>query len=273
MLSSILKPTAPIDTVEAEKMATKDAFVATTAKVHAVAMSRPGDSEGLEDERRMWMQEWSAVTKVGIKTTIPPTVLQEMNLANEAFKKMQDAVVGPTAPLSNEPPRASSPFPSILLQAIGRSKMEVMINKGKGRKWSHQDLTQEEMGPVIPKGMTLHVIQCAKCEASKMPCIRPARMSCQKCMTLKHKYMYTSRGKPGGGGSAAQPPRPTAVNVGPSTWAWAPTVSNKEEEEGLEIVVKAGPKEVKGKGKGRAILLSVQESDKLMKLRFYLSSQ
>ncbi|KAF8835140.1 hypothetical protein BDN67DRAFT_984816 [Paxillus ammoniavirescens] len=239
MLSSILKPTAPINPLEAQKSAAKDAFAATAAKVHAVAMSRPGDGEGLEEERRMWMEEWRAVTpgmmaahqraqEVGIETPIPPTVLQEMNLADEAFKKMQDAAVGPTAPISparvgspmaqdpaDEPPRAFSPFPSISSRATGCSKMEVMIDKGKGRK---------------------------------------------EVVALQARVL-------------SSPDPPTAAKAGPSTRGWAPTASDEEEDEGLEIVMKAGPKEVKGKGKGRAISLSMQESDELMKLVMTLEAK
>ncbi|KAF8834369.1 hypothetical protein BDN67DRAFT_985372 [Paxillus ammoniavirescens] len=267
MLSSILKPTAPINPLEAQKSAAKDAFTAAAAKVHAVAMSRPGDSEGLDDERRMWMEEWRAVTpgmmaahkqaqEVGLETPIPPTVLQEMNLADEAFKKMQDAVVGPAAPLSparvgspmaqdpaDEPPRASSQFPSISSWATGHSKMEVVINKGNGRKRSRQDLTQEETGPVIPKGMTLHVIQCAKCKASKMPCIGPAGMSCQKCTTLKHKCMYAET-RPVEGGRA-QIVRPLREAVSTEAERQISSFSRAEQERFLVI----NRVEVKNEGK------------------------
>ncbi|KIJ10253.1 hypothetical protein PAXINDRAFT_16755 [Paxillus involutus ATCC 200175] len=51
MLSSILKPAAPIDPIEAEKMAAREAFKAAVTNVHVVTMSR--DSDALEEEEEI----------------------------------------------------------------------------------------------------------------------------------------------------------------------------------------------------------------------------
>ncbi|KAF8837832.1 hypothetical protein BDN67DRAFT_1013564 [Paxillus ammoniavirescens] len=155
-----------------------------------------------------------------------------MNVADEAYMMMEDTITRSGDPLpparvrslmvqdlAVEPLRASSPVQSILSRAMGHGKMEVVINKGKGRKRSCQDLTQEE--------------------ASQWS----VGMSCQKCVLLKHKCMDASRGKAGGGSaSAAQPTHPSAVKAGPSNWTWASTASDKDGKEEPVIVMKAPPK-------------------------------
>ncbi|KIJ20702.1 hypothetical protein PAXINDRAFT_6497 [Paxillus involutus ATCC 200175] len=110
MLLSILKPATPIDPIEAEKTAAREAFKVPMASIHAVAMSRPGDSDALEEEWMAWVQEWKTVaprllaahkwaTDAGIKTIMPQTLLQEVNKANKAYKKiMDDTIAGPADP-------------------------------------------------------------------------------------------------------------------------------------------------------------------------------
>jgi hypothetical protein len=58
MLSSILKPAAPIDPIEAEKTAAREAFKAAVTNVHAVAISR---DDAREEVRIAWAHEWKKV--------------------------------------------------------------------------------------------------------------------------------------------------------------------------------------------------------------------
>jgi hypothetical protein len=59
MLSSILKPAAPIDPIEAEKTAAREAFKAAVTNVHGLAIARDGDAQ--EEVRIAWAHEWEKV--------------------------------------------------------------------------------------------------------------------------------------------------------------------------------------------------------------------
>ncbi|KIJ16494.1 hypothetical protein PAXINDRAFT_10944 [Paxillus involutus ATCC 200175] len=160
-----------------------------------------------------------------------------------------------------KPLRASSPAPSISSRATGHSKMEVVIDKGKGKKRSRQDLTQEESAAEV---MITHATRCQMCVSTSTACVGPQGKSCLKCSQRKTACMYAQRGKAAGGSaSAAQPARPTAVKAGPSTRAHAVSASEEGEEE--IVVTRAPPKMGKGKRKSRAIT-NEQEADEVMKV-------
>ncbi|KIJ10599.1 hypothetical protein PAXINDRAFT_16433 [Paxillus involutus ATCC 200175] len=286
MLSSILKPAVPIDPIEAEKTAAKEAFKPAVTSMHAVAVSRPGDSDTLGEEWMAWVQQWKTVapgllgahkraTDTGIPTIVPHAIMQQINEANEAYRKIADSTA--TAPANPrlrirvgspmvedpiaKPLRASSPTLSISSRATGHSKMEVVIDKGKGKK-SRQDLTQEES---VAEGMITHARPCKMCLSTQTTCVGPQGKSCMKCTQRKTACVYAMRGKAiGGSASAAQPACPTAAKAGPSTQAHAVSASEEEEEE--IVVVKVPPKTGKGKRKGRAITLNKQEADKVTKI-------
>jgi hypothetical protein len=59
MLSSILKPAVPIDPIEAEKTAAREAFKAAVTNVHGLAIARDGDAQ--EEVRIAWAHEWEKV--------------------------------------------------------------------------------------------------------------------------------------------------------------------------------------------------------------------
>ncbi|KIJ12692.1 hypothetical protein PAXINDRAFT_14452 [Paxillus involutus ATCC 200175] len=248
MLSSILKPAIPIDPVEGKRTAAKEAFKAAVSNVHAVVMSRPGDSDALKEEWMAWVQQWKTVapgllathkraTDAGIPTVMPQALMQQVNEADEAYKRIVDStatapsdprlLVRVGSPMVEDPVtellRASSPAPSILSQATGHSKMEVEIDKGKGKKRSHQDLTE---------GMITHAKPCKMCLSTETACIGLQGKLCTKCTQRKSACIYAMRGKAiGGSASAAQPACPTAAKAGPSTWAHVVSASEEEEEE------------------------------------------
>ncbi|KIJ10351.1 hypothetical protein PAXINDRAFT_16640 [Paxillus involutus ATCC 200175] len=270
MLSSILKPAAPINPIEAEKTAARKAFKAAVTNVHALAMSRDGDAQ--EEVQIVWAHEWKKVaptllathkraTDAGIPTVVPHAIMEEIDEADKIYTKIADsATAAPTDPCLRvrvrspmvedpvvEPLRASSPAPSISSRATGHSKMEVVIDKGKGKKRSRQDLTQEESAAEV---MITHAMRCQTCVSTSTACVGLQGKSCLKCIQRKTACMYASRGKAVGGlASAAQPARPTAVKAGPSTRACAVSASEEGEEE--IVVVRAAPKMGKGKRKGR----------------------
>ncbi|KIJ16129.1 hypothetical protein PAXINDRAFT_11174 [Paxillus involutus ATCC 200175] len=285
MLSSILKPATPIDPIEAEKTAACEAFKAAVTNVHTVAISRDGDAQ--EEVRIAWAHEWKKVaptllaphkraTDAGIPTVVPHAIMEEIDEANEIYTKIADsATAAPTDPrlrvrvgspmVKNpdmEPLRALSPAPSISSRATGHSKMEVVIDKGKGKKRSRQDLTQEESTAEV---MITHATCSQMCVSTSTACVGPQGKSCLKCSQRKTACMYAQRGKAvGGSASAAPSARPTAVKAGPSTWARAVSASEEGEEE--IVVVRAVSKTGKGKRKSRAITLNEQEADEVMKV-------
>ncbi|KIJ10431.1 hypothetical protein PAXINDRAFT_16584 [Paxillus involutus ATCC 200175] len=285
MLSSILKPAAPIDPIEAEKTAAREAFKAAVTNVHAVAISRDGDA--WEEVRIAWAHEWKKVaptllathkraTDAGIPMVVPHAIMEEIDEADKIYTKIADSATAATtdprlrvrvrSPMVEdpvvEPLRASSPAPSISSRATGHSKMEVVIDKGKGKKRSRQDLTQEESAAEV---MITHTTRCQMCVSTSTACVGPQGKSCLKCSQRKTACMYAQRGKAvGGSASAAPSARPTAVKAGPSTWAR--TVSASEEGEEEIVVTRAPPKTGKGKRKSRVITLNEQEADEVMKV-------
>ncbi|KIJ11568.1 hypothetical protein PAXINDRAFT_15566 [Paxillus involutus ATCC 200175] len=285
MLSSILKPAAPIDPIEAEKTAALEAFKAAVTNVHAVAISR--DSDAQEEVRIAWAHEWKKVaptllaahkraTDVGIPTVVPHAIMEDIDEADKIYTKIADsATAAPTDPRLRvrvrspmvedpvvEPLRASSPAPSISSRATGHSKMEVVIDKGKGKKQSRQDLTQEESTAEV---MIMHATRCQMCVSTSTACVGPQGKSCLKCTQRKTACMYVQRGKAVGGlASAALSTCPMAVKAGPLTRARAVSTSEEGEEE--IVVVRAAPKTGKGKRKSRAITLNEQAADKVMKV-------
>ncbi|KIJ09806.1 hypothetical protein PAXINDRAFT_17139 [Paxillus involutus ATCC 200175] len=285
MLSSILKPAVPIDPIEAEKTAAREAFKAAVTNVHGLAMSRDGDAQ--EEVQIAWAHEWEKVaptllaahkraTAAGIPTVVPHAIMAVIDKADEIYTKIADsATAAPTDPRLRvrvgspmvedpvlEPLRASSPAPSISSWATGQSKMEVVIDKGKGKKRSRQDLTQEESAAEV---MITHATRCQMCVTMSTACVGLQGKSCLKCAQCKTACMYAQRGKAGGGSaSAAQPAHPTAVKAGPSTRARAVSASEEGEEE--IVVTRAPPKTGKGKRKSRAITLNEQEANEVMKV-------
>lgn len=152
--------------------------------------------------------------------------------ADEVYTKIADsATAAPTDPRPRvrvgspmvedpvlEPLRASSPAPSISSRATGQSKMEVVIDKGKGKKVgivvqhdgsalirgasqrSRQDLTQEESAAEV---MITHATRCQMCVTTSTACVGPQGKSCLKCTQRKTACMYAQRGKAGGGSASA----------------------------------------------------------------------
>ncbi|KIJ20742.1 hypothetical protein PAXINDRAFT_6530 [Paxillus involutus ATCC 200175] len=108
MLSSILKPAAPIDPIEAEKTATHKAFKAAVTNVHTVAMFRDGDAQ--EEVWIAWAHEWKKVvptllaaykqaTDTGIPMVVPHTIMEEIDEADKIYTKIADsATAAPTDP-------------------------------------------------------------------------------------------------------------------------------------------------------------------------------
>jgi hypothetical protein len=158
--------------------------------------------------------------------------MEEIDEADEIYTKIADsATAAPTDPRLRvrvgspmvedpvvEPLRASSPAPSISSRATGHSKMEVVIDKGKGKKVSivvqhdgsalihgssqrsRQDLTQEESTAEV---MITHATRCQMCVSTSTACVGPQGKSCLKCTQRKTACMYAQRGKAVGGSASA----------------------------------------------------------------------
>ncbi|KIK75171.1 hypothetical protein PAXRUDRAFT_126735, partial [Paxillus rubicundulus Ve08.2h10] len=94
-------------------------------------------------------------------------------------------------------PAHHTPAASESSRATTRSKMEVALPRGKGKKHLRQDLGGDEVAAFPPQGMVVHQDPCVKCVGSTVPCHGFPGHTCQKCVGLKMKCVH-SRGRVAG---------------------------------------------------------------------------
>ncbi|KIK77018.1 hypothetical protein PAXRUDRAFT_17784 [Paxillus rubicundulus Ve08.2h10] len=184
-----------------KKPAKQVAFEVAAAWLHALALTIPGDTDNLVEERDMWSDKWNVVMvramgeanvgtlAKGLTLRLPAAIIPGVQEVDDAFGQIVvDAIAWREAadhleveawaqagsPMAEDPapakPAHHTPAASKSSQATTRSKMEVAFPRGKGKKHLRRDLGSDEVAAFPPQGMAVHQDPCAKCIRSAVPC-------------------------------------------------------------------------------------------------------
>ncbi|KIK75383.1 hypothetical protein PAXRUDRAFT_19052 [Paxillus rubicundulus Ve08.2h10] len=167
-----------------KKPAEQVAFEVAAARLHALALTIPGDADNLVEEWDMWSEEWNVA--------MLQSSLAFRRLADDAFgqividaiaRREAEARAQAGSPMAEDPvptePAHHAPAASESSRATTWSKMEVALPRGKGKKRSRQDLGGDEVAALPPQGMVVHQDPCIKCIGSTVPCHGFPGRTCQ----------------------------------------------------------------------------------------------
>ncbi|KIK78546.1 hypothetical protein PAXRUDRAFT_163731 [Paxillus rubicundulus Ve08.2h10] len=230
-----------------KKPAEQVAFEAATARLHALMLTILGDANNLVEEWDMWSDKWNvamgamgeantgAIAK-GLILQLEAAIIPSIQEADDALRRIVIDAIGQReaanhleveaqawagSPMAEDPaptePAHHTPAASKSSWAMTRSKMEVALPRGKGKKCLHQDLGGEEVAAFPPQGMVIHQDPCIKCVGSTVPCHGLPGHTCKKCAGLKVKCVH-SQGRVAGDqtGTVPRPVRAAAPVAGPS---------------------------------------------------------
>ncbi|KIK75560.1 hypothetical protein PAXRUDRAFT_172451 [Paxillus rubicundulus Ve08.2h10] len=140
----------------------------------------------------------------GLTLWLPAVIIPSVQEADDAFGRIvldviawkeAEAWAWEGSPMAEDPAPAKpvhhTPVASESSWAMTRSKMEVVLPRGKGKKCSCQDLGGDKVTPFPPQGMVVHQDPCTKCIGSAVPCHGLPRCICQKCVGLKVKCVHS----------------------------------------------------------------------------------
>ncbi|KIK75205.1 hypothetical protein PAXRUDRAFT_19192 [Paxillus rubicundulus Ve08.2h10] len=253
-----------------KKPAEQVAFEAAAAWLHALVLAIPCDADNLVEEWDMWSDEWNvamgamgeanagALAK-GLTLQLPAAIIPGVQEADDTFGRIViDAITQREAadrleaevraragsPMAEDPapaePAHHTPAASESSWAMTRSKMEVALPKGKGKKRSRQDLGGDEVAAFPPEGMVVHQDPCIKCVGSTVPCHGFPGRTCQNNQTS----------------TVPRPVRAAAPVAGPSMRP-QPSAGSDEGEEAVIVVRAEKGKAVSTRAKG----VTVNEGD------------
>ncbi|KIK74209.1 hypothetical protein PAXRUDRAFT_20107 [Paxillus rubicundulus Ve08.2h10] len=260
LLSALLAQSVPPTLKKPDEQV---AFEVAAAWLHALTLTIPGDADNLVEERDMWSDKWNvamgamgeanagALAK-GLTLQLPVAIIPGVQEVDDAFGRIvidaiawrevadrleAEARARAGSPMAEDPaptePAHHTPAASESSQATTRSKMEVALPRGKGKKRSRQDLGGDEVAAFPPQGMVAHQDPCIKYVGSTVPCHGFPGRTCQNDQT----------------GTVPQPVHAAAPVAGPSVQP-RPSAGSDEEEE-VVIMVRAGKgKAVSARAKG-----------------------
>ncbi|KIO13206.1 hypothetical protein M404DRAFT_18699 [Pisolithus tinctorius Marx 270] len=204
-LSQLVHVATP-DLIEAEKASLREKFVAASAALVAEAKCLPGDKEELWEEKVMWMCRWEQRMgevfplvehgqALGIDTKIDmadgPTVAE----ADEAYERWVSEEIAQgradeDVRMEEEASQVVEEQGVSLVAPVVMEKMShIEVVSQPVHKRSQQTIVEsedeDEPKIVIPPGLILHKVPCARCTVKNTACTGPVGHTCNGCAQMK----------------------------------------------------------------------------------------